>query len=323
MDLAQTIANEASVGLGSADPVKAPRIPTSGAARFVALSLWTRARVPFRSCVSPTLASRLDERLAAGTLELPFPPTATGQVLALCRRDDVDMGALTRAVASDPSLAAHFLRLSNTAVFAARAPILSLQHAVTRLGTRMVGQVVLLITCHGRAFHVRGREATAREMLEHAVVTAVFAQEIARARGECTDEAFMCGLLHDIGAPAVLQLISDLETESGTKFDDESVAQNIARLHEGVGFQIASLWATPSTVCESIGSHHRVLSPFDRSPTALAVATIQLADAMADGAAMEVLVAHPAAPLLNLRSDDLEGLEKARKTAAELVASLG
>jgi putative nucleotidyltransferase with HDIG domain len=272
--------------------------------------------------VTPSLAVRLDRRLAAGGLDLPFPPAATGRILELCGRDDVDMSVLAGVVASDPTLAAHFLRLSNTAVFAARAPILSLHHAVTRLGTRMVRQVVLLITCHARAFHVRGREPMAREMLEHAVMTAVFAQEVARARGESTDEAFMCGLLHDIGSPAVLQLISDLETEANVRYDDEIVAQNITRLHEGVGFQIASQWSTSPTVCESIGSHHRVLSPYDRSPTALAVATLQLAEAMAEGVGTEVLFLHPAVSLLGLHVEDVEGLEKARKAATELADNL-
>lgn len=268
------------------------------------------------------LAARLDRRLAAGHLDLPFPPTATTKILELCRRDDVDMSELAAVVSSEPTLAAHFLRLSNTAVFAARVRILSIQHAVTRLGTNLIRQLVLLITCHGRAFRVRGREAMAREMLEHAILTAVFAQEVARARGECADEAFMCGLLHDIGSPVVLQLISDIEIETGVRVDDEAVAQNVRRLHEGVGFQIASTWSTSPAVCQSIGSHHGILSPFDRSPAALAVATIQLAEAMAGGCAPEALFAHPAATLLNLGVEDVAGLERARTAAAELLDAL-
>jgi putative nucleotidyltransferase with HDIG domain len=270
----------------------------------------------------PPLAVTLDLRLAAGNLELPVLPGAATRILELCGREDVDLGKLADVVGGDPTLAAHFLRLSNTAVFAARARIVSLRHAVTRLGTRTVRQLVLLITCHSRAFTVRGHETMGREMLEHAVTTAVFAQEVARARGGCIDEAFMCGLLHDIGSPVVLQIISDLESETGVAFDENTVMQNINRLHEGVGFQIASAWSTSPVVCESIASHHRILSPVDRSPTALSVATIQLAEAMAEGFATDMLLAHPAVALLDLEVEDVEGLEKAREKAAEIIESL-
>ena len=270
-----------------------------------------------------SLATQLDERLAAGNLNLPFLPATTSQILELCGRGDVDMKELAGVVGADPTLAAHFLRLSNTAIFAARTQIVSLHHAVARLGTSQVRQFVLLITCHSRAFHVRGREAMAREILERAVATAFFAQEIARARGDSVEEAFLCGLLHDIGSPVVLQLISDLEVEGGVAIDDEAVAQNIARLHEGVGFRIASQWSTSPAVSESIGSHHRTLTDGDRSPIALAVATIQLADALADGIATDLLVGHPAFALLDFNPEHLEGLERARVAAQQILESLG
>jgi putative nucleotidyltransferase with HDIG domain len=273
--------------------------------------------------VKPTLAARLDARLAAGNLDLPFLPGTTSQILDLCDDPEVDMKALAAAVGADPTFAAHFLRLSNSPVFAARARILSLHQAVARLGTKQVRQVVLLITCHSRAFHVRGRKGMAREMLEHAVATAVFAQEIALARGQAAEEAFMCGLLHDIGSPAVLQLVSDLEVEDGAAFDDDALLKNIDRLHEGVGFQIASQWSTSPAVSESIGSHHRVLSPFDRSPTALAVATIQLAEAMADGLDAKLLLEHPAVALLELPPEEVERLSSAHEATRLILDSLG
>jgi len=273
--------------------------------------------------VQPTLATRLDERLASGSVDLPFLPATTSQVLEMCGRDDVDMKDLAGIVGADPTFAAHFLRLSNTALFAARTRIVSLHHAVARLGTNQVRQFVLLITCHARAFHVRGRKALARRMLEHAVATAFFAQEIARARGESVDDAFLSGLLHDIGSPVVLQVISDLEVEGGVALDDETVAQNIDRLHEGVGLEVASQWSTSPALSEAIGSHHRILTADDRSPPAIAVATIQLAEAMAEGVDAEHLVLHPAFALLNLSRADLVRLEKPREVARVVLDSLG
>lgn len=272
--------------------------------------------------VQPTLAARLDGRLASGSVDLPFLPATTSQVLEMCGRDDVDMKDLAGVVGADPTFAAHFLRLSNTALFAARTRIVSLHHAVARLGTSQVRQFVLLITCHARAFHVRGRKALARQMLEHAVATAFFAQEIARARAESVEDAFLGGLLHDIGSPAVLQLISDLEVEGGVAIDEQTVALHIERLHESVGLQIASQWSTSPTLSEAIGSHHRTLSMADRSPAALAVATIQFAEALAEGVATEDLVLHPAFTLLDLRPADIRALQKPREVARLVLDNL-
>ena len=273
--------------------------------------------------VGALLPLSLDDRVGAGPLDLPFVPASTSQLLALCARDDVETAALARAIGSDPTLAAHFLRLSNTAVFAARTRIVSLRHAVARLGTTLVRQLALLISCHSRAFHVRGHEAMARTLRDHSITTAFFAQELARQRGDCGEEAFLYGLLHDIGAPAVLQLIGDFEVQMGETCDDETVAREVHRLHESVGFSIASVWSTSPVVCGVTASHHRAPCPHDRSPTALAVATLQIAEALADGVPYESLGAHPAVALLGFNVEDLERAEGARTIAAEIVDSLG
>ncbi len=66
--------------------------------------------------------------------------------------------------------------------YAARSPITSLQQAVSRLGTRTLREIAIVVACKARAFQVKGHEPLVRAIFEHSLTTALFAREVARLR---------------------------------------------------------------------------------------------------------------------------------------------
>ena len=58
-----------------------------------------------------------------------------------------------------------------------------------------------MIATRTRAFRVDGHEDEMRALFAHAFATALYAQEVARARRLGVEEAFLAGLFHDVGPP--------------------------------------------------------------------------------------------------------------------------
>jgi HD-like signal output (HDOD) protein len=221
----------------------------------------------------------IDERLARGEVDLPIFPQSVSEVLSLCARDDVDIRAIASTIHRDPTLAAHMLRIANSPLVAPKSPITTLQQALAQLGTSQIAQISLVIVCRTRAFDIKGRAAAARKMLRHAVAAGAYAREIAKLADMAPEEAFLCGLLHDVGEPAVLQLASDLAQKHGLKLDDATAASELDRLHQRVGGMIARSWRLSPLVTAAAEAHHRKLnadSPHDM------VSVVQLADTLAD-----------------------------------------
>src|SRR5262245_19202607 len=118
--------------------------------------------LPARSDGNPVLTARFEEALrarVAGELDVPVLSTTATRVLANSRDENGDLDELTELIASDQSLAAHVLRVANSAGQAPLVPILSLHQAIGRLGLATVGDVAIAIALKERVFSVPGREA--------------------------------------------------------------------------------------------------------------------------------------------------------------------
>lgn len=240
-----------------------------------------------------SLQEWVERRIAAGGLELPVFPSSAQEVLALCEEEDVDAKKLAEVIRRDASLAGHFLALANSAAFGARTQLVTLQQALTRLGTAQTKQIAMVIACKTRAFVVPGRPERAAELLAHAFATALYAQEIARARRLNVEEGFLGGLLHDIGVPAVLQACADAPDGHAP----EEIDACAEHFHQQIGGLIATSWAMRGPIVEAITNHHT-------TPGKPVVAIVQLADALAHGE--RDLSKHPAADVLNLYPEDIE-----------------
>lgn len=286
----------------------------------------SQTTMPVPGCRAPRIAIRapskleleVEAKLAAGDVDLPVFPSSAQEVLALCESPDVDARKLATVIRRDVTLAGHFLALANSPAFGARVPLVSLQQALARLGLLQTQQIALVVACKARAFVVPGEPQREREILTHALGTALFAQEIARTKRSNVEEAFLCGLLHDIGRPAVLQMCLEIQ---GARPDVAAAEDCATRLHERVGGMIAARWALPRAVVDVIEGHHSGAHAGTTLRVAAAIATVQLADELAHGdLGAEMLALHPATNTLNLYPDEIEALLAKRNIFEEQLA---
>ena len=197
------------------------------------------------------------QKVLAGELELPLLPDTASRVMSLCNDDKCDARNLSEMIQRDQALAGHVLRVSNSAAYAPKEPIVSLQQSVSRLGIGTICEIAMAVALKGRIFQVPGFQARIRELWVHSSATGMFAKEIARLLRRNVESAFMCGLLHDVGKPLVMQLMCDLAKQRNAKSIPPLVMEAaMDEFHCEVGCRMVERWQLAEWMTEAIRFHH-------------------------------------------------------------------
>lgn len=234
------------------------------------------------------------------------------ETLKLCESDTADAAQLSAIVHRDQSLASHLLRIANSPLYASATPIVSLQQAIGRMGLRMLSEIVVAIATGARVFRVPEFEPMMKILWKHSIVSGAFAKEIARARRRNVEGAFLCGLLHDVGKPVLLQAIADWQKAQNQQVHPIDLAIVLDEFHMKVGSELAKRWKLPEQVIVAIAYHHDYAAVQAHAEAAM---LSSLADALSyhtvgGPEALDVagIRALPVLEDLNLYPDDVEAL---------------
>ena len=271
----------------------------------VALTRKTESGVP------AAIRAELEAKLAAGTLELPLLPGVAMEVTSAAAKEEVDARVIADLLKRDPALSAHVLRIVNSPVYSPRAQIVSLQQAVARVGAGKIREIALVIACRTGVFKAKGYEREIDDVFKHSIACALFAQEIARNTRNNVEDAFLCGLLHDVGRPVLLQALLTLLREARVTADREAILGLVTELHAVAGSALAQSWKLPDTVVSALAAHHTQNPAAEGVP----VRIVSLADAFAHKSlegelTSDALAGHPALAALEIYPDVLEKIVK-------------
>ena len=224
------------------------------------------------------VAEALARQIEEDALDLPVLAGTAQRVMQMALDDEVDPVHLADAIRSDGAMAGNLLRIANSPLYRARSAIVSLQQAISRLGMQQVREIALAIVCESRVFRVRGFEPELTELFRHCLATAHFAQEIARAKRWNVEEAFLAGLLHDIGKPVLLQAVVDLSRELDCRLPKAHALALVTSAHERAGSRLVTRWELPPRVADAVLHHHRHMAHAQGGPL---FAVVGLADELA------------------------------------------
>jgi HD-like signal output (HDOD) protein/GGDEF domain-containing protein len=190
-------------------------------------------------------------------------PAVAMRVVELTNQPSIDVAALKECIQNDPALTTKILRVVNSSLFGLPSKVADLNQALALIGTNPLKLMVL-------GFSLPDELLSNLEMdiLEnywrHALVKAVAAREISElVWGISGDEAFVAGLLQDVG---VLVLIQELGPPYVTFLDQVwSVGGDLAELESStLGFDHGVLssrlleeWGLPKALVKSVSQ------PFD------------------------------------------------------------
>ncbi len=189
-------------------------------------------------------------------------PVAAQKLMRIARDPKVETAGIARVLETDPALGARVLRIVNSAVFALRTPCKSAQHAVALLGPMKISEIATASSIMDM-FDDAGAES--RFILEHALAVAGIMKRLAQRCELPVDDAFTCGLLHDLGKLMQLQAGPRGGAYAGLLEEEGKNCETFhLREREIYGFDHGVLagcmltqWKIPFPLPDAIALHHQ------------------------------------------------------------------
>lgn len=226
---------------------------------------------------------------------LPTLPAIAIRLLQVTAQDDSAAKDVIKLLRGDQSLTAKILSVASSAAFGARGPVTTLEKAVPLIGFSGLRSIVLATSVFG-CFSRRAPAAHAGsfdpvEFWKHALAAACAARRLAQLRhdlGVGPEDAFVAGLLHDLGKVALHtvypkaydRIAVQANHSQGDIADSERVL--LGADHTVAGRRLAERWRLPRDLQEVIWLHHLAADALPSSVTKPAlVGIVQLADTIA------------------------------------------
>ena len=210
---------------------------------------------------------------------IPTLPAYIFELSSLLSCVPVDLRRVCRVIRTDPSLAAQVIRLCNSAMLGLRGRVSHIEHAVILLGTERLRTLVL--TC-SLVQHMGSLLSSAdlQSFWQHSLLTATLSERCSFSlRYAETEQAYLAGLLHDLGVLPLLLLSAgsrDPKLAPGSIAWGESVElerQQAGVDHCLVGKCIGLSWNFAPQIIEVLEYHHRPQDArFDRTLVDIVVA---------------------------------------------------
>lgn len=214
-------------------------------------------------------------RDAMGGIEtLPALPRNHLRLVELLRDETCSSDDVADLIERDTALAARILRLSNSGYFGLPRRLSRVADAVSFLGLRTIESVSLAMVAYAAP---TGRHGIDLEALQgHAYRVGSLARRIVPDR-HLADEAFLAGMLHDIGKMLLAVHLPDRvhalreDLVSRPRPMHEAEQEHFGVTHAEMGAYLLGLWNLPHTVVEAVALHHRVGPLEAATPLVLAV----------------------------------------------------
>ena len=205
----------------------------------------------------------LHAAMGDASLELPPPPQVVSEVMRLTRGEaaanhepDASTAELAQRIQRDMAIAGQVMRVANSALYARRSPVVTLPQAIAWLGIREIRNIAFAVALKGQVFSSAYFRNELAELWRESVITALFAQEIARLKRRNVESAYLCGLLHRCGMAVIMNSVGAAVIKNKINPDSAHVMQLAQRHETRVGTLLSIAWQLPPSVSAAI-SHWR------------------------------------------------------------------
>mgnify|MGYP003386738839 CR=1 FL=1 len=277
--------------------------------------------------MSVDLANR-DAAVAAAIREISHIatlPEITLKIIQLVEDPNSTANDLHNVIAKDPALCTRILKVVNSAFYGLPGQIGSINRAIVLLGLNAVKNIAIAASL---AKLFKGSQLTpnfsARDLWMHSVaVAAATKQQADKLKLGLSDEAFLAGLLHDVGIMVMLQydrqkLVEVLNKTSATP-GSNMMTHELAvfgATHQDFGAALCEKWKFPRAFSYVTGYHHRPLElPEDtRTLPCMVYVADRLAATLKDGFGLDVPdveISQEVLDVLKLTREDIDAMQAA------------
>lgn len=191
-------------------------------------------------------------------------PHIVTRLVQLVNDEESTLQDFEEVIRLDPALVARLLTLVNSSYFGLTRKVDSISRAVALLGMKNLHNIAVTDAIQGMLrSHSGTTEFSPQRLWLHSAASGICCKMIAeRIFSINGDDAYLCGILHDIGLivaleadpDTFLQLIEQLTPNAPPIIEIER--QLFQTDHCEVGYILAKDWRIPSPVAEAIRDHH-------------------------------------------------------------------
>jgi putative nucleotidyltransferase with HDIG domain len=207
-------------------------------------------------------------------------PEITARIVATVEDPSSTASRLHQIVSHDPALVSRILKVVNSSFYGRPGQIGSVERAIVMLGLNAVKNLAVAASL-GQLF--RGRQLcdgfTPRDLWTHCIAVAVVSRELAKQMKLPTaEEAFLAGMIHDLGLivslqshPEKLGEVCDAARQDSSEDFCEIDRRIIGADHQQLGAALAEQWKFPRSCQLVAGHHHRPGELADDQRTLVAI----------------------------------------------------
>ncbi len=214
--------------------------------------------------------------------EIPTLPSIATAIMERTLEENVNARQIADLIEKDQALALKVLKVANSPFYRRIKEISTIRGAVVLLGLNVLKSIVLSISVIDLFDKKKKKALDMYEFWQHSIACAVCARDIAsRGFPALAEDAFVAGLLHDLGKIVADQIIcSEGEYEQVIKavnkgrdlIEEEKNLMGID--HATLGKLLAEKWNLPSILTRSIEMHHTVIGDNFNDPQEKRLCTI-------------------------------------------------
>jgi|GEM_PF-2650644 len=209
------------------------------------------------------LKSEILNRLSAA--RLPSLPHVLLKLMTMCEQDNTTISDLAGLIEQEPAMTHKILQIVNSPAYRHMGQQNKLEQSLITLGTHLVRMLVINESVFQNFNHLPAfQHHNLHFYWMHSLKTAVIARKAAGHMGLSNiDEAYLAGLLHDIGRLALLTVVPDLYKDifylpnSTELCEKEREALDLD--HTEAGAALIRLWEFGSDFAESVAHHHSLV----------------------------------------------------------------
>jgi putative nucleotidyltransferase with HDIG domain len=217
--------------------------------------------------------------VVGGDSSLPAAPSTYTALTQLLARADASLSDIVAVVERDVALAARVAQLSSSAFFRVPSNVRGLSGYLSYLGVDIIKTLVLSVEIV-EAFGARGPTPpgfSIDSVQRHAVAAAHIARRLVATRDHAED-AFLAGLLHDVGKLVLASRVPKPFGEALARCREtgcllhEAEREVLGVTHAEVGAYLLGIWGLPLDIVNAVLRHH--------DPSALGSDTVDVATAV-------------------------------------------
>ncbi|MCP4572267.1 MAG: HDOD domain-containing protein [bacterium] len=203
---------------------------------------------------------RVKARIMTVMRNLPPLPEVTRQLMAVMGNEDSSAADVAKVLSGDQALAGKVLKIANSSFYGVPNEVTTISRAVVIMGFTGVRNMALGLGTTS-ALREMSSKLDMNSFWSHAMANAAAAQVLAphMQRRMDPEEAFLAGLMHDIGAYVLAAAVPDAYAEAHVGEEGsilERERNHVGFTHTQIGQGLLQFWQLPDPFGEAARFHH-------------------------------------------------------------------